>query len=490
MRIKNTSSETAGSQLVITNLVSFTLIVSAVVILGAMCRFLKRCCARLSKRKDPEHDVIAFKEVRRLSVLRKCNSVPGISTQEYSVVHQEDIPVDTEETAVQPNLGALKKSMFVRPRAPTDPGSNPKVTRQLSAPASSTPSGLARGETSPLAQRILKRGSSSHVDIEKTDLEPHLYRKEALMQKFQTSNKNTCGTLDTEVFYDAGSLELKVKVNSIRQLIHQHAHETNTYVSVKKIPDQKSRRTSIHTKAIDPVYNDEFTFPIEPLDNIACHVLMYGLYHVDKFSKSYLRGEACLPLFQIDLDSRRRVQIPFVEIKRSIIPTMYPVYRSGVAGCILVSLKYEPEQSSIVVTPVRVSHVPRKRHVGYGKNVYIKVDLRHKSDRITKMKTRLVEMERMTGSDGNFYQAIFNEPLMLECKSFLPEETEIHISLNHYLFLKSSFIIGQVRISRKETGYESMHFENMIESPGERFSVWYEMRGYTTPAAMEEVETL
>jgi hypothetical protein len=52
--------------------------------------------------------------------------------------------------------------------------------------------------------------------------------------------------------------------------------------------------------------------------------------------------------------------------QRSIIPSMYPVYRAGMTGCILVSLKYEPAQSSIVVTPVRVSHVPRKRHVGYG----------------------------------------------------------------------------------------------------------------------------
>ena len=36
---------------------------------------------------------------------------------------------------------------------------------------------------------------------------------------------------------------------------------------------------------------------------------------MDKFSTSYLRGEACLPLFQLDLDSRRKVRIPFVEIK-------------------------------------------------------------------------------------------------------------------------------------------------------------------------------
>jgi hypothetical protein len=49
-------------------------------------------------------------------------------------------------------------------------------------------------------------------------------------------------------------------------------------------------------------------------------VLVYSLCHVDKFSKSYLRGEAYLPLFQIDLtDSRRRLQIPFVEIKVRIL---------------------------------------------------------------------------------------------------------------------------------------------------------------------------
>jgi hypothetical protein len=92
----------------------------------------------------------------------------------------------------------------------------------------------------------------------------------------------------------------------------------------------------------------------------------------------------------------------------------------------------------------------------------------------------------MAGGDNNFYHATFNEPLRLECGSILPEETEIQISLNHYLFLKSSFIIGQVRMSRKEAGYESLHFQNMIDSPGEQFSVWYEMRGYTIPTALEE----
>ena len=97
-------------------------------------------------------------------------------------------------------------------------------------------------------------------------------------------------------------------------------------------------------------------------------------------------------------------------------------------------------------------------------------------------------MERMTGRDGNFYQATIDKPLTLDYKSFPPEDTEIHISLNHYLFLKNSFIIGQVKMSRKETGYESTHFQQMLDSPEEQISAWYEMRGLTSPAAMEEIK--
>ena len=95
-------------------------------------------------------------------------------------------------------------------------------------------------------------------------------------------------------------------------------------------------------------------------------------------------------------------------------------------------------------------------------------------------------MERMQGGSA-FYEARFHEPLTLEYKSVPVEATEIHVSLNHYLFLKSSFIIGQVCISRSEPGYESTHFQNMIDSPGEQTSVWYEMRGFLTSTGLEKV---
>ena len=119
MRARNIDPRNAGSELVITNLVSFTLIVSAVVILGALCRFVKDCCARLFKKKD--HDVIAFTEVRRLSQARRSFSAPKINTQEYTIVHEENIPLHTEESSVQPQVCALKKHLYIRPRSPTDP---------------------------------------------------------------------------------------------------------------------------------------------------------------------------------------------------------------------------------------------------------------------------------------------------------------------------------------------------------------------------------
>ena len=52
-----------------------------------------------------------------------------------------------------------------------------------------------------------------------TDLEPQLYKKEASLQKFQSSNKNTCGDLDTEVFYHANTSELKVCINLVPRVL-------------------------------------------------------------------------------------------------------------------------------------------------------------------------------------------------------------------------------------------------------------------------------
>ena len=127
MKIEFSTSQTVGSDTVITNLASFTLIVSAVVVLGAVCRYLKECCARLSKKKNKSNDVIAFAEVRRISQMRKSHSAPRINTQDYSILHQEELSIDTEEMPVQPEIRALKKEIFLRPRAPTDPGSCPKV---------------------------------------------------------------------------------------------------------------------------------------------------------------------------------------------------------------------------------------------------------------------------------------------------------------------------------------------------------------------------
>lgn len=126
MRSEYKESQLGGSQ-VITNLVSFTLILSAVVFLGAVCRFLKKCCARFSKNRDAHHDVMALTKTRKTSELRKSHSVPRISTYEYAIVRQEEIPFGTEVTPVQPSIGGIKDELSLRPRAPTDPGSYKKV---------------------------------------------------------------------------------------------------------------------------------------------------------------------------------------------------------------------------------------------------------------------------------------------------------------------------------------------------------------------------
>lgn len=123
MHAEYENSNTAGSEAIITNLVSLTLILSTVVFLGAVCRMLKRCCARYSKNRKPNKDVIAFREVRRISHLRKCFAASKTSSQDYSVVHQEEPRINIQEPAsVQPKLGVLEEEVFAKPRALTYPG--------------------------------------------------------------------------------------------------------------------------------------------------------------------------------------------------------------------------------------------------------------------------------------------------------------------------------------------------------------------------------
>ena len=82
--------------------------------------------------------------------------------------------------------------------------------------------------------------------------------------------------------------------------------------------------------------------------------------------------------------------------------------------------------------------------------------------------------------DKHYYQAKFDEPLNLPLRSKPVEECEIMISLNYYLLFRTSFIIGQIRLSAEEPDYEAIHFQNMIDSPGDRISTWYEMQSFFT----------
>lgn len=473
MRVDVSSSKPPGTETVITNISSLTLLLSAAILLTAVCRFLKRCWKKLRRKRKQKHDVIAFKQIKTIPQLRRCSSTSKLTRQQYSIVPDDDIPLSTEDVTVQPEL-RHDEEVPTRPRAPTDPGVR-SVSRQISAPV-------------PLTHRGSIQRWTSHVDIKPFHLDPKLYKKEASLQKFQSLSKKKCGMLDTEVDFDAKAMQLKVRVNCIEQLLSKdYIHAMNTYVTVKKIPDNEIRRTSVHTKSIDPVYNQDFTFHINSKDDVSSHVVIYELYHMDRFSTSYLRAEARLPLFQIDLRSPRRLLIPFIECRKSLLTTLHPAYRTADTGCILVSLRYQPWKDTIVVNPIGVRNIPKKRYGAYGKDVYIKVVLRHRGTRLLKMKTQSAEMEKMPHSN-EYYQARFNEPIQLDIKSTPVEESDITISLNHYLFLKSSFIIGQVRLSTTEQGYEANHVQSMIDSPGEQISVWYEMRGFPSSTAIEEIK--
>lgn len=110
----------------------------------------------------------------------------------------------------------------------------------------------------------------------------------------------------------------KVTVYSMQHLLaKEYAKSMSTYITVKKLPEKAVQRTSLHTKAVNPVFNNKFKFHVSSEDDVASQVLIFELNHMDRFCTSYLRGEVRLPLFQLDLSSRPRLLVPFLECRVS-----------------------------------------------------------------------------------------------------------------------------------------------------------------------------
>ena len=112
----------------------------------------------------------------------------------------------------------------------------------------------------------------------------------------------------------------QVRVNKIQHLpINDYTNLTGTYVKVKNLPDTESQRTKVYANIIDPVFNEDFSFRVNSEDDVSSHVLVFELLHMDKLTTSCLRASARLPLFQIDLLLRRRLLIPFIESRVSML---------------------------------------------------------------------------------------------------------------------------------------------------------------------------
>ena len=194
MRVDQSQTKPAGAQgseLVITNIASLTLLLSSVLILGAVCRFLKRCWKKIVGKRHQDHDVIKFTPITT-HPLRRSSSTSQLMRQK--IRHHADFPYYTEQMSVQPDSMGNRELLPRRPRAPTDPTA--MVQRQQSCPCPEP--------------RCSITGASSHPAITARDLDPALYKKEASLYRFQGSAKRKCGMLDTEVYFDVGTSELKV----------------------------------------------------------------------------------------------------------------------------------------------------------------------------------------------------------------------------------------------------------------------------------------
>ena len=115
MRVDQSQTKPAaqGSELVITNIASLTLLLSSVLIFGAVCRFFKRCCKKMVGKRQQDHDVITFTPITT-HPLRRSSSFSELMRQ--NIRHHAEFPYYTKQMSVQPNSMGDRELLPGRPR--------------------------------------------------------------------------------------------------------------------------------------------------------------------------------------------------------------------------------------------------------------------------------------------------------------------------------------------------------------------------------------
>lgn len=437
-RIPNAIHE-PNALLSVTGGIVFLLLTSSVLVLGALCKYLRKLCRKVWKDrwKRGSKKRHSKREVRRRSASVKRSDSRSSKTREGLVVSPEfSIP--------------STRSCVIQQPAPD----------------------LLQGRTGRTNdEKRLSLMSLYFTEESVGELNPDLYHHQE--RALRIGINSNLGQLNVKIKYNNKNRNLTVTLVSGKDFPpRDYSGSIDTCVNVSVLPYRERRKqTAIHRRSMNPPYNENFDFNIQMGEDPHSHSLLLITYFYDNMSHGHVLGECHVPLIYCDFSGTTNVWCYLEESSdsdTSLVGTLQS-FANAECGDLLLSLCYVTRDQTLTVAIMKGVNLT-EHLLSSVEKLYTKATLLHDGQKLHKRKTGLQEV-------GEVF-TVFNEALLFR----VPEEKlpgcTLKISVNHYNVVGKSATVGEVSFSAESTGLQEAHWTAVTSKHDKAVSMWHTLRGF------------
>lgn len=189
--------------------------------------------------------------------------------------------------------------------------------------------------------------------------------------------------LHLSISYDSAAGILAVKLHAAYSLPARELSGTaNPYAKIRLLPDRSNVwQTKIHRRTLNPTFDEDFVFEVQPDSALNERTLEVLLYDFDAFSRHRGLGYVQVNLSEVDKQS-----------ETSFITA--PIRRYGTGGFkapplgeLMVSMSYQPSAEKLTVIIIKARNLPVVDDTSVNLDPYVKVVIVHEGKSLKKKKT-------------------------------------------------------------------------------------------------------
>ncbi|KAM5138056.1 synaptotagmin-13 [Mantella aurantiaca] len=259
--------------------------------------------------------------------------------------------------------------------------------------------------------------------------------------------------------YDRQTAELCVSFLEAVGVLLPGEEDSGSYVlgSLSTQRGQTEAHTALVKRSTHALWEEALLFPLQEEDR-AQATLTLTLRNCDRFSRHQGAGEITLSL--------ANVGIPFGTARWVDLRPMEKEVES--TGEVLLSMSYLPAANRLIVVLIKARNIHSNQNNNLlGKDLYVKVTLWHKSQRLKKKQSKRAKHK---------INPVWNEMIMFEVPSELLKEVSVAMDmLCQEPGGGPSYSLGTCCLGSDQTATGKSHWQEMIDNPRRQIAMWHRL---------------